>query len=358
MFYFEPFGLNESLFGVTTEIQKSYPDQPHPSSLDTALVDPSELTSDGFLKYFEYELTIGNLLSSQCYWIRVTRTDYGAPQFGLPGDESALYEFDLEGCPEVGPPSFDYSQGWNLVSAPVDLDSPLPLDVFGDDLPFWQLYGWDGFGYYAPSEVTGCSEGYWLLVPEPARVDYLGSDCAPISTSYCFNPELGWNLVGSPFPDYAFLPDAEFSLDGGIARPYQVAVYAGWIGGDLYAWNGSDYVPGYTVEAGEACWLAVLVDGLEICWYPQTMTPRAVRRTDPLATSEHPTVTIGLRGGRHKVQLGLSDEATSGFDSRFDRPSPPPAPGVSADLTIIAKGDPVWNRLQTDLRLFEDEIEW
>ncbi|HDL02018.1 MAG TPA: hypothetical protein ENH23_07280, partial [candidate division Zixibacteria bacterium] len=77
-FYFEPQDFNASTFGVNTPIRKIYPDQPYPSSLipDSAQVD--ELTEDGFLKYFEYETTIENLLPTVPYYVNVTAFDFGS----------------------------------------------------------------------------------------------------------------------------------------------------------------------------------------------------------------------------------------------------------------------------------------
>jgi hypothetical protein len=50
----------------------------YPDGADTAY-----LTADGFIKYYEYELTIDNLLPTVPYWINVTAFDYGSPKSGL-----------------------------------------------------------------------------------------------------------------------------------------------------------------------------------------------------------------------------------------------------------------------------------
>ncbi|MDH4035503.1 MAG: hypothetical protein OEV80_17045, partial [candidate division Zixibacteria bacterium] len=340
-FHFEPFDLNKSQLGVNTLIVKRFPGQPYPSNLDPDLVDPSELTPDGYLKYFEYEMIIDNLLPDQCYWVNVTRTDYGAPQFGLPGDESDLYETELKGCPTLNPYAFDCDQGWNMVSAPLDLGAQLPSEVYGDDFPYWQLYGWNGNSYYSPTHLNGCDE-YWLLAPETDRVDYEGIDCSPGLTSYCTNPHLGWNMIGSPFLNFAYLPDAEFSIAEapGVSRSYNYAVSNGWILGQLMVWNGSGYDMDWAVNGGDAAWLAVLVEGLEICWYPEPPAPEREPMTDLFAASGDQKVTISLEGISPAIQIGVHSEATSDFDPRFDLPSPPPAPGASTGLVIVAEQEP------------------
>ena len=82
IFYFEPHDFNQSEF-ATTGIQKIYPDQPYPSTLIPDSADASELTDDGYLKYFEYEYTIDNLLPTVPYYVNITAFDFGSPAMGV-----------------------------------------------------------------------------------------------------------------------------------------------------------------------------------------------------------------------------------------------------------------------------------
>jgi len=86
-YYFEPQDFNRSTLAnypnSNTPIRKVYPDQPYPSSLTPYLADTSELTEDGFFKYFEFEYTIENLLPTVPYYVNVTAFDFGSPQSGL-----------------------------------------------------------------------------------------------------------------------------------------------------------------------------------------------------------------------------------------------------------------------------------
>ncbi|MEW6412377.1 MAG: hypothetical protein AB1483_07875 [Candidatus Zixiibacteriota bacterium] len=89
MFYFTPQDYNVSELGVSTRIEKVYPDQPYPSNLDPSLADPDELTEESLLKYFEYELTIDSLQPTIEWWVNVTAFDFGSPESGLQALESA-----------------------------------------------------------------------------------------------------------------------------------------------------------------------------------------------------------------------------------------------------------------------------
>ncbi len=90
IFYFEKQDFNSSEFGRQTPIRKMYPDQPYPSSLNRDSVATEELTEDGYLKYFEYELTIDNLLATVPYWVNVTAFDFGSPVADLAALETSV----------------------------------------------------------------------------------------------------------------------------------------------------------------------------------------------------------------------------------------------------------------------------
>ena len=102
VFYFVPQDFNRSVLAsdstltidpvnATTPIRKVYPHAPKPEILDVDSLrilfpngeDTLYLTEDGFVKYYEYELTIDGLLPTVPYWVNVTAFDYGSPKSGL-----------------------------------------------------------------------------------------------------------------------------------------------------------------------------------------------------------------------------------------------------------------------------------
>jgi hypothetical protein len=87
--YFEPQDFNRSALGLTTPIEKVYPNQPYPTSLDADSAQADELTDDGYLKYFEYQFVIDNLLPTVPYYVNVTAFDYGSPSSGLASLETS-----------------------------------------------------------------------------------------------------------------------------------------------------------------------------------------------------------------------------------------------------------------------------
>lgn len=97
-FYFARQDYNQSNLSDTTAMHKIYPDAPRPHTLDldkaytedtwhtdsltgaSVFYEGGELTPDGkWFKFFEYRLTLDNLLPSQPYFVAVTAFDFGSP---------------------------------------------------------------------------------------------------------------------------------------------------------------------------------------------------------------------------------------------------------------------------------------
>ncbi|UCE23585.1 MAG: hypothetical protein JSU74_09805 [Candidatus Zixiibacteriota bacterium] len=90
VFYFTAQDFNVAQFGSLTPIRKIYPEQPYPSALNPDSARADELTEDGRLKYFEYEIIIEGLLPTVPYYINVTAFDFGSPEADLEALESAV----------------------------------------------------------------------------------------------------------------------------------------------------------------------------------------------------------------------------------------------------------------------------
>ncbi|MBN1211074.1 MAG: hypothetical protein JXA92_00720, partial [candidate division Zixibacteria bacterium] len=102
-YYFEPQDFNRSVPGnypgANTAIRKVYPDQPYPSHLNPDSADTSELTGEGYFRYFEYEYILNNLLPTVPYFINVTAFDFGSPQSGLGALETSKTSLAIQAYP-------------------------------------------------------------------------------------------------------------------------------------------------------------------------------------------------------------------------------------------------------------------
>ena len=88
VFYFVPHDYNRHILGVQTPIRKVYPDEPKPTL--GGPYSPDQLTPEGHLKYYEYEMDIDDLLPTVEYFVNVTAFDFGSPQSGLEPLESSV----------------------------------------------------------------------------------------------------------------------------------------------------------------------------------------------------------------------------------------------------------------------------
>ena len=101
IFYFEPQDFNRSILAnednATTPIRKVYsvdevpwpPRWIEPDSVPADSIDFYLTEDSSFFKYYEYEITVENLLPTVCYWFNVTAFDYGSPSSGLAALETS-----------------------------------------------------------------------------------------------------------------------------------------------------------------------------------------------------------------------------------------------------------------------------
>ncbi|MDF1544573.1 MAG: hypothetical protein P1R58_05675 [bacterium] len=91
VFYFSEHGANTDEFGKTSPIKRVYPEAEIPP-LDTDLdtLGPEWFTAEHYLKAYEYEYTIDNLLPTVPYWISVTTFDHGSPKADLEPLETSI----------------------------------------------------------------------------------------------------------------------------------------------------------------------------------------------------------------------------------------------------------------------------
>jgi len=252
-----------------------------------------------------------------------------------------------------------YLSGWSLVSSPLTVRDPVPSAVFGDDVSFFQLYGWNG-AYYAPHQFVGRTTGYWLLLPQAATVDYEGVAFQPADSVVCADLRRGWNLIGCPF-------DHPIGLDGvtidsaGHRRPFYEAAAAGWISPVFYAWSGSFYFMTPEFRPGYGYWFAALLPGLQLCLSDAPTTAIAGREPDRGPTSAlYGDVTIvTLSRGSSSVSIGLADDANDEFDPRYDLPAPPGSPaGAEQTLLLLADHPDGFGKYLQDIRGLDKVVTW
>ncbi len=92
LFYFVKHEHNVSEFGVTTPITKRFPNAPDPRVLPADSITAGFYTDDGYLKFFEYEFIIENIIPTVAYYVSVTAIDFGWPKSRLEPLETSITE--------------------------------------------------------------------------------------------------------------------------------------------------------------------------------------------------------------------------------------------------------------------------
>ena len=92
LFYFVKHEHNVAEFGVTTPITKRFPNATDPRGLPLDSITTDFYTDDGYLKFFEYEFIIENIIPTVVYYVSVTAMDFGWPKSGLEPLETSITE--------------------------------------------------------------------------------------------------------------------------------------------------------------------------------------------------------------------------------------------------------------------------
>lgn len=91
IFYFAPHGANSFRWGKDSPIRKIYPDaEPVSFSTDIDTLPEEYFTEEGYLKFYEYEFEIENLLPTIPYYVSVTAFDMGSPKSDLVSLETSV----------------------------------------------------------------------------------------------------------------------------------------------------------------------------------------------------------------------------------------------------------------------------
>ncbi len=92
LFYWVKHQWNVSEFGVTSDIKKRYPLARDPTKVSADSLTTDDYTDDGYLKYFDYEFTIEDILPTVPYYVSVTAFDFGWPKSNLEPLETSITE--------------------------------------------------------------------------------------------------------------------------------------------------------------------------------------------------------------------------------------------------------------------------
>jgi|GEM_PF-1589695 len=237
------------------------------------------------------------------------------------------------------------SGGWNLISLPCEPLNPDPDSVFGDDISFYPLYGWDNCNFYFPvEEVHGCGEAYWLGLLEDDTVCVEGTFCEPAAGPIYIPLDSCWNALGCPYSTCVDWSKTEVCRYGDTVD-LATAVASGWLFNILYGYREGGYVIDPTLCPWLGDYIPVLVGGCELCVYPQAPL-RASTRVGTSVFDRNPAdgknnwlvrLTACLEDGTSDAlsAFGVSNLASDGLDPQFDIPEPPDLSGATEGVRYV-----------------------
>ncbi len=243
----------------------------------------------------------------------------------------------------------EFHAGWSLLSLPLRPASNSIDDVFGDDIddPYF-VFGYSREeGFYLTDEVY-CGPGYWLASYADVTLDVEG---LADSGEVVMELDLGWNLIGCPYPWVTSLNEMHI-IDGIDTYTVPEAADAGLIQNILYTRQAPDneYTEGIELESWYGYWFMALDEGLRLLLHPvmpeddDNRVPGRDESDEGTIESWDLRIVAGIDGAVDRItRLGVDTSATDGFDAAFDYPEPPVPP---SGTYITAYFDyPDWNEI-------------
>jgi len=219
---------------------------------------------------------------------------------------------------------------WSLFSTPLEPFNLNKSSIFDDDITNNPYYIWG----YKLSEGNNLAvdinfgTGYWLGLLAQTPWDVVGTAVENDSTLQTLLT--GYNIIGNKFVRQVNKNRLGF-LKAGQLKGFDEAALAGWITNTIYEYSGGGYVSANQLGLFSGYWLAALVDGVEMIQKPNSTQPADLFNLDPVLpfTAENWNVNIAVESGSladRSLSLGVSENATTGFDTQYDSPRPPVPP--------------------------------
>ncbi|MCP3977621.1 MAG: DUF11 domain-containing protein [bacterium] len=260
------------------------------------------------------------------------RDDAGHESLSDHFEVAVLIAAELE-KPEAQPGGSEQS-AYRMISVPMELDDPRPIDVLEDDLgPYntenWRLFGLGGAQTWLEQPDGGNFEpgvGMFLIVRESGLVIDAGPGrTVPMHEPLEVNLHQGWTMIGNPFN--VSIPQDQLSLASDGSQPVIWNYQGSWgqVVGDIVPWQG------YLVESNLAN-DQLLIDPI---------AGGGDRSGEPAPTLDW-AIQILARAEEARDECNyaaVSAEAQLGWD-RLDWSTPPPIGGYVS----VSFPHPEWER--------------
>jgi len=215
--------------------------------------------------------------------------------------------------------------GWNLISLPLHPATWNVSDNFDTQIadPYY-VYGYDetGLFYFNPLSFE-LNKGYWLGLNTTEELDFVGTRILQSSRT-CGNT--GWKLMGTQLAEDVLLSSVQVQVDETLYS-WQDAVAAEIVTPLVYFYDTliESYAVTDTLRSGSGFWVGQLDSLVQYRFDLIPSPPEPISSDSEEAwwvdlVVETENCTVGTLG------FGVHPEASAGYDSEFDIPSPPRGP--------------------------------
>jgi len=270
-----------------------------------------------------------------------TSYDWTAPNFYSPFLNVAVFAYDVrnnEGSDEsdaefaVTTPELSHSfqPGWNLFSIPLNPANLSIASIVGDDANgAYFSFSYSEGGYTRDYELWR-DLGYWLALNNGAEIDVQGTSSTGPADLGWETLELGWNLVGCPFPTAVPLSEFIFQYDG-EAHNLSEAIDAGKISPVIYNWSQEDgsYVEANGLTPWSGSWFKTLEADVQVIVVPSRGQAQNTPVYRAVVADNNWNLSLMARMANSAdliSYVGVTSDAGSGYDAYFDLPEPPNPP--------------------------------
>ena len=237
-----------------------------------------------------------------------------------------------------------FASGWHITSIPLIPEYTSIDSIYGDDVTgTYFVYDYSQSAGYGLVQNVAHGSGYWLALENAALINLEGSTAID---SIFLSLNLNWNIVGAAMAQ----PVARDSLlftDGNVFYGFTEAVSSGWIAPAFYNYDNSSgsYTAAATLEPWSGYWLQVLMEGLQMITVPPYGESWLDNGgSDGINDEDEWFIPIIITQDDHSDYLagfGVHFEATEGYDTWYDLPSPPFPP--SGEYVRLVFYRPEWS---------------
>jgi len=252
-----------------------------------------------------------------------TRNNIGATDVALSGSNIVYTNEDDGTCivqnnAILRSASYELSNGWNLLSLPIEPQSPSPTFVFPTARAFYSYEA----GAYHPIDTLHSGFGFWVKLDSGETIDVFGAGIR----SDTFHLAKGWNIIGSV--------DSAVAVGSIVIEPDTI------FRSELYSYD-SGYDIADSIRPGSGYWVKVSGDCRLI------LSPASIPPAEPSNVSSRASVLkeanrLVFRDSYDNRQV-LYFGMVGGQNPGLELPPPVPGPGFDvrfSDNTIFCSFDP------------------